>query len=335
MTSRSPVAGVLLVFHACALVCGAASAAEAHTPLVLVPGFLGQRHSGVLQHYFAASIVEALAGAGVDVTELAPAPVADSDARGRDLLRQIDAVRARTGARTVVVISHSQGGVDVRAALAQGGADRIAVVATIAAPHQGTGVADTALTWPMPAVRATLDTLGVTWQLAQGDDATAPDPDGALENLSRRGMARFAATHPPPPAQVPFFSVAGVTGRDVDGSCSGGRWSAPTVTDEMHPLLVFGAAMIRASWGDVSHDGVVPTRSMRYATFLGCVPADHLDWEGFDDTGAFDVAAFVLELYRGLDDVARTGDAAAMDAHIDRLAFLAHARPNEERASAP
>jgi triacylglycerol lipase len=316
------VAGVLMV---CA-------SARASTPVVLVPGFMGVRESGVSPSYFP-TLKAALKGAGADVTEIAPPPLADSDVRGAFLASQIEAVCARTGAAKVVVIAHSQGGIDVRAALALGAASHVAAVATIASPHHGTGVADTALTWPMPAVRVALNALAIVWRLGQGDNIGDLDVDGALAMLSTKGMASFAARHGESGGDrvhgVPFFTIADVTARRATrGSCDGGMWSAPRVKDQMHPMLVFGAAMIKNALGDVDNDGVVPTASMHYARFLGCAPADHVDWEGLDRyRGPFDAPAFTVELWRGLEDVARTDDVDAMDAHVPMLAALAFAIP--------
>jgi hypothetical protein len=311
------------LFSVC-LLCASAPQTVSPTPLVLVPGFLGQREAGVMGPYFH-GWREALTAAGADVYEVAPPPVASSAERGQALLDAIDAVLADSGARHVVLITHSQGGVDARWALEHGGADRIAAVATLAAPHAGTGVADVALSWPQAPVNAALTSLSTWWRLLQREPVLDVDARAALESLSlaTRGSA---ATEVP---RVPFFSVAGITGADVDGSCQGGRWQAPQVTDEMNPALVFGAAMIRRAQGAASNDGVVPTASMRFGTFLGCAPADHVDWQGWDAQPSFDVQGFVVELWRGLDEVARSGDAQAMDAHIDRLALLARARPRD------
>lgn len=91
--------------------------------------------------------------------------------------------------------------------------------------------------------------------------------------------------------------------------------------------------MIRSVAGDISDDGVVPTDSMRFGTFLGCVPGDHVDWMGWtadrddEDNGwtALDERAFIVELWRGMRDVELTGDAGAMDARVPQLAKLAAA----------
>src|SRR6185437_12069463 len=155
---------VVVVVVGVLTVCASARASSS-LPVVLVPGFMGVRESGISPSYFP-TIKAALIEAGADVTEIAPPPLADSEVRGAFLAQQIEAVCARTGAPKVIVIAHSQGGVDVRVALTH--TARIAAIATIASPHHGTGVADTVLTWPMPAVRATLGAFAIAWQLGQG-----------------------------------------------------------------------------------------------------------------------------------------------------------------------
>lgn len=296
----------------------------ADLPLVLVPGYCGQREAGVLGPYFI-GLRAALEEAGAEVYELAPPPIASSRERGRALLKQIDDVRTRTGAAQVIVIAHSQGGVDARVALAEDDQQRIAAVATFSSPHHGTGVADVALRWPRPLVLAALSTIGVGWQLAQAEAVTRPDALGSLEDLSSAGMATMGTALGDP--GVPFFTVATLSGPDVDDACAGGAWSKPHIEDELHPALVFGRAMIRAAAGDVSNDGVVPTKSMRWGTFLGCVPADHADILSWDATSAFPTHTFIIELWRGLRDVAASGDERAMQRHVLRLGALARATP--------
>jgi len=273
-----------------------------------VPGFFGQKPTGVMPSYFIGLRAE-LEKAGATVEETAPPPIASSKERGEFLMKAIDAVRVKHHADKVVVIAHSQGGVDLRFALAKGGADRIAAIATLSSPHHGSGVADTALTWPTFLVHAALSAGATGMQFLQGDDVTAPDPTGSLETLSTQGMNKMGKELGAP--TVPFFSVASISGDDTDGSCTGGAWSEPHIKDQLTPVLAPGRAMIRAAHGDVPNDGVVNSKSMRFANFLGCVPADHLDIEGWDNTSAFDQNAFVVELWRGLRDVARSGDERA------------------------
>ena len=342
-TARAAVVGLAF---GCVVASSAASAKAPRgaSPVVLLPGFMGWRDIETVGPYFA-GLREALEAAGADVFALAPPPIADSEARGAYVMRAIDDVLLRTGAEKVAVIAHSQGGVDVRVALAHGYASKIAVIATLSSPHEGTELADAALAWfPRSVVRATLTEIAWTWDGEQHIKHRTPDPDGALASLSRAGMKEFNARHPTT-AGVPFFSLAAVTGDDVDGGCArGGRWGAPDRVDALHPLFLAAHALIRLRAGDVSDDGVVPTARQRFGTFLGCVPGDHVDWMGWKlgrDDGAYaqlDDKAFLVELWRGMRDVELTGDERAMDAHVEALAALAHAHvlePAPGREPAP
>ena len=296
--------------------------------MLLVPGFIVWGVMPGFGPYFG-GLRRALRSAGADVYELAPPPIADSDARGAYLVRAIDDVRRRTGADKVAIIAHSQGGIDVRAAIGLGAASKIAVVATLSSPHQGTDLADAAVAWfPRAIVFATLDAVQEHWQYEQHMARSSADSDGALATLSRAGMRVFNAKHADA-GGVPFFSIAAVSGDDVDGSCArGGKWGAPDRVGWLHPLFTPSHVMIRTKGGEESDDGVVPTSSMRFGTYLGCVPGDHVSWMGWHvGPAAFDERAFVVELWRGMRDVERAGDEHAMDAHVQALAHLAHAHP--------
>ena len=57
------------------------------------------------------------------------------------LARAVDAIVASTGATTVVLIGHSQGGLVIRAYLDQFGDDKVEQVITLGSPHRGTWLA--------------------------------------------------------------------------------------------------------------------------------------------------------------------------------------------------
>jgi triacylglycerol lipase len=301
------------------------SAPRDASPIILMPGFYGWARFPVFGAYFR-DVKEALEQDGFVVYEVAPPPIASIHERGRFLLRFIDDVKAKTGADKVHVIAHSQGGVDTRVALSLGGASSIASVVTLASPHRGTGLADHSLLLPQELVSLALGAAAIGSQWSQGIDVTTPDAPGVLQSLALRSERPRAA------ARVPCFSVAGLAGADVDGSCRGGAWSTPVGKDNLHPLFGWTHEMNRQVLGRRSDDGVVPTASMRFGRFLGCAPTDHVGWMGWrignftgDGYVEFDHVAFIVELARGLADVERAGSADGMNAHLPRLAKLAHA----------
>lgn len=301
------------------------------TLVVLLPGFGGFQPGAVADFAYFVELQTALERAGFDAVTIAPPPVASSEERGLAVRDALVRLEQKEPHARILAIAHSQGGVDVRAALAAGAP--IHAVATLSAPHHGTDVADVALGWPPGLVTAALHGFARAAQWSSGAEVTTPAALASLRSLSRRGMRAFNARHPKP--AVPFFSVAAFSGRVIDEACSGGAWDAPRMTDTLHPMLVPGRAMIRSARA-VSDDGVVPTHSMRYGRFLGCVAADHVDWQRWDvelEDAPFDAVRFLVELARGLEDAASAalsgtiGDGErAMDAHVPALASLARAR---------
>lgn len=64
-------------------------------------------------------------------------PLAPIDSFADQLAEKIDAILAATGARSVMVVSHSMGGLVVRAYIRKHGIGKLARVLTIGAPHHG------------------------------------------------------------------------------------------------------------------------------------------------------------------------------------------------------
>jgi triacylglycerol lipase len=298
--------------------------------VVLQPGILGFRELSILGRYWG-DVPERLRSQGYIVVERAPAPVSSPSARGRELAEEIRGLTARYQVERVVVLAHSQGGVDLRMALMEEPwvAHLIGAVATIASPHHGSLMVDVGEALPAPVVTGILRTVHRAFETDQRLDARPAQPDEALASLSTHGMAAFAALEPAVP--VPFFSIGGVTGDDVDGACGDGQWSTPLVRDVAAPTSWWNLAATQAVAGPHSTDGVVPTKSMRFGEWLGCVPADHGDWLGWvshplEEELVWSPTPFMVALVSALVDVDRHG-AAAMDAHIEDLARLARAVP--------
>jgi triacylglycerol lipase len=80
---------------------------------VLAHGLLGFREVfGVLDYFFGVASDLQSSGAQVFVTQVSA--VNSSEERGEQLLQQIEAIVASTGAAKVNLIGHSQGGIDAR-----------------------------------------------------------------------------------------------------------------------------------------------------------------------------------------------------------------------------
>jgi triacylglycerol lipase len=240
-------------------------------------------------------------------------------------LRTIRSVKRRTGAQKVLVIAHSQGGLDARLALVRGGQEHIAAVATLSAPHAGTPLADATLALlPGALVQGALVGLQRVWQVENEQAFSAPRSARAIASLTTHARANA-----PGSSTVPFFSFGAVAGLDVDGSCEDAPIPAPTLPGSILPWTAVGRALM-ATRGEASNDGVVTTRSMRHGRFVGCVAGDHAVWLGWSASSAFDHQAFALLLAQALDEVATTQDAARFERYLPVFAALA-APANHER----
>jgi triacylglycerol lipase len=294
--------------------------------VVLHPGILGFRRLPLLGDYWG-DLPARLREQGMTVVERAPGPVEPPIVRARALAADVAAIRAETGVERVVIVAHSQGGLDVRAAIdgIDGFAEQVGAVATLSTPHHGTPMADFAFLLPAALVNDVFDALHWTFESSQHIGPRTADTPHTLQALSRSGGEQYMRAHPT--SAVPFFSIAAVTGDDVDDVCSSGIWGAPVVQDFAGPLSWWNRAAIAYTAGSISNDGVVPTASMRFGTFLGCVPADHGDWMGWtshplEEELVWASTSFLVELVSTLVDVDRYGE-RAMPAHLGALATLA------------
>ncbi len=320
------------------IMCSSAAAtplppAPAPLPVVVFqPGILGFAHLDGLGDYWG-EVPARLRRLGFVVVERAPAPVSSPAVRGVELAHDIIAIAREhsenTGVDSVIVVAHSQGGVDVRHALALVPELRqhVGAVATVASPHHGSSMTDVADVFPDGLVDGVLAGIHWTFEKNQGVPARPAMAREALAGLSSTGMTAFNAAHPDP--GVPFFSVGGVTGDDVDSACDGGVWGAPEVVDVVAPTALWNLWSQRLVVGEHSTDGVVPTASMRFGSFLGCVPADHGDWMGWvshplEEELVWSPTPFLVELVKALNDVNIHGE-RAMTAHLPALARYARA----------
>jgi triacylglycerol lipase len=109
------------------------------TPVLLIPGYCCNR---ALWRSLRRKL--RLAGRPVATVSLEP-PFAGIDLLAEALALRIDWLLADTGARQVVLVGHSMGGLVARAYLWRRGAEHVAKLITIATPHHGTWLARLAL----------------------------------------------------------------------------------------------------------------------------------------------------------------------------------------------
>ena len=306
-------------------------------PLVLVHGFSGFADVGPVDYFF--RIVDDLRSLEHKVYTPALPPYRGSRARALALAQSIDLALVETGAAQVHVVAHSQGGIDARSLLGikPEYKDKIFSITTIGTPHHGTPIADEALSTPDAILFPAGDLLswlfGFTnlpedeksWDSrlnripkefkstgnvnASGDPWSDPRLREAIEQLSTAGMREFNRAHPPP-KDVHIFSVAAYSNlRAAPHWCGRGELFPRTERVDLVDFWLFPSGMFLMGnrlMHPVANDGVVPTSSMVWGRFLGCIPADHFDEVGMiGDTlphiiSGFDHIRFYRKLIRFL-----------------------------------
>lgn len=267
-------------------------------PIVLAHGFFGfEQFAGVDFATYFYGVKDYLAAHG-ETMVITPAvdPFNDSTYRGEQLLSRVEELLAQTGYAKVNIIGHSQGGLDARVVAAER-PDLVASVTTVATPHGGTEVADIILKLiPNPQAQQLVDWLvkivGAPLYDQVGKETAVSKP---LHLFSKQGIAEFNAKYPDSPG-VEYFSVAGRSDFHLGGTdCKVS--SAPPfiakfakVLDPVDPLLSVTETVLDGGLLDpYPNDGLVRVKDAKWGTFLGCVPADHLDEIGhlFGDNPGF------------------------------------------------
>lgn len=258
-------------------------------PIVLAHGFFGFEDFAGLDfvNYFY-GVKEALLAKG-EVYVYTPAvdPFNSSEKRGTQLAAHIEQILKETGHAKVNIIGHSQGGLDARV-VAHEHPEWVASVWTFATPHRGTPVADVVLKLtPSDRMQDLLDALvrlvgRPLWESIDGETSLAT----ALHQFSKPGIEAFNAKYTDAPG-VAYYSLTGRSQRKLAlTECQSSE--APDfvakfkyVTDPIDPLFsVFAAYLDTTELGGSPNDGLVRVKDAKWGTFLGCVPADHLDQIG-------------------------------------------------------
>ena len=275
-------------------------------PIILVHGFSGFNRLGPLEYFF--RVIDALGDDGEEQV-FAPAlpPYNSVEARAPYLAAFLEEVLRETRARKVHIIAHSQGGLDARRVISGlGYAPHVATLTTVATPHHGTPVGDYILALPAGASDPVAKLLA--WMIGAIDDPDndlpSDDPgwqsdmEACARSLSADGVAAFNAANPDPP-EVEIFSIAGVSNfQRADRYCALSRWGRLHRVDATDPLLYPTAAVLSGLdlFDPTPNDGMLPTQSMIWGTFLGCIPADH-----FDEIGQ--IGDLIPNLVSGFDHV--------------------------------
>ncbi len=277
-------------------------------PIVLCHGFFGfEKFAGLDAITYFYQVKQELGAKGEPLV-FTPAvdPFNDSTYRGAQLLAGIESILSQTGHAKVNLIGHSQGGLDARV-VAHDRPDLIASVTTIATPHQGTPMADVLLGLVSdPGAQELVDwlvkQLGYALWDAAGKKTSIWKP---LELFSKPGITAFNQQYTDR-AAVRYWSLTGRSDfKLAEMDCKPDekvpfveKWNFET--DPIDPLFLISEAYLDGGLGQPdANDGLVRVKDARWGTFLGCVPADHLDEVGqlFGDSAGIGNQFAHKELY--------------------------------------
>ena len=192
-----------LAVAACLTVPTQATAATGYTqtkyPIVLTHGMLGFDNLLGIDYWYGIPSALRRDGAKVYITEVSQ--LNTSEARGEELLEQVEEIAAISGSGKVNLLGHSHGGPTIRYVAAVR-PDLVASVTSIGAPHKGSAAADFIRNVPPGSAGETLlagivNGLGGLINLLSGSSSTSPQNAlGSLESLNSVGAATFNAKFP-------------------------------------------------------------------------------------------------------------------------------------------
>ena len=268
-----------LAVAACLTVPTQATAATGYTqtkyPIVLTHGMLGFDNLLGIDYWYGIPSALRRDGAKVYITEVSQ--LNTSEARGEELLEQVEEIAAISGSGKVNLLGHSHGGPTIRYVAAVR-PDLVASVTSIGAPHKGSAAADFIRNVPPGSAGETLlagivNGLGSLINLLSGSSSTSPQNAlGSLESLNSVGAATFNAKFP----QGMPTSACGEGAYSVNG-IRYYSWSGTSpVTNLLDPSdLLMGAASLTFK---EANDGLVGRCSSHLGKVIGDqFPLDHFD----------------------------------------------------------
>jgi len=272
-------------------------------PIVLTHGMLG--FDSILGVDYWYGIPQALRkdGATVYITEVSQLDT--SEARGEQLLSQVEEIVAISGKAKVNLIGHSHGGPTIRYVAAVR-PDLVASVTSVGAPHKGSKTADFIRNVPPGSAGETMlagivNGLGALINFLSGSSSTTPQNAlGALESLNSEGAARFNARYP----QGLPTSACGEGAYQVNGV----RYYSWSGTSPLTNVLDISDLMLGASsltFAGEANDGLVGRCSSR----LGMVIRDNYRMNHLDE---------VNQVF-GLTSIFETDPASVYRQHANRL----------------
>ncbi|MGR1218645.1 triacylglycerol lipase [Metapseudomonas otitidis] len=168
-------------------------------PIVLAHGMLGFDSILGIDYWYGIPSALRRDGASVYVTEVSQ--LNTSEARGEELLEQVEEIVAISGKPKVNLIGHSHGGPTIRY-VAGVRPDLIASATSVGGPHKGSATADFLRQIPPGSageavLAGIVNGLGSLINFLSGSRSTQPQNAlGSLESLNSQGAARFNAKFP-------------------------------------------------------------------------------------------------------------------------------------------
>lgn len=178
---------------------GSSNYTKTKYPIVLSHGMLGFDSLLGVDYWYGIPSALRRDGASVYVTEVSQLDT--SEARGEQLLAQVEEIVAISGKPKVNLIGHSHGGPTIRYVAAVS-PHLVASATSVGAPHKGSATADFIRQVTPGSAGETLlagivNGLGALINFLSGSSSTNPQNAlGALESLNSQGAARFNAKFP-------------------------------------------------------------------------------------------------------------------------------------------
>jgi len=167
-------------------------------PIVLAHGMLGFDSILGVDYWYGIPSALRRDGASVYLTEVSQLDT--SEARGEQLLEQVEDIVAISGKPKVNLIGHSHGGPTIRYVAAVR-PDLVASATSVGGPHKGSKTADFIRQVPEGSAGETLlagivNGLGALISFLSSGDPGEQNSLGSLESLNSEGAARFNAKYP-------------------------------------------------------------------------------------------------------------------------------------------
>lgn len=179
-----------------------ASYTQTKYPIVLTHGMLGFDSLLGIDYWYGIPSALRSGGAKVYISEVSQ--LNTSEARGEELLEQVEEIAAISGAGKVNLIGHSHGGPTIRYVAAVR-PDLVASAVSVGAPHKGSDAADflkSVTESPVgpvatPLLVGIVNALGTVINFLSGSSSMTPQNAlGSLESLNSQGAAVFNAKYP-------------------------------------------------------------------------------------------------------------------------------------------